>query len=156
MVSVGISFLTSVILGVDAVMATKADPSAKTRKITEGIRKLLLFAPAIVIAIFTVLFCTVLKGRLVERSSHALIVLCLWLYGTAFYVIILRFFKSRSMLILSVLGMIMSVALAIFLTPLDRYCSAMFAAIHGFTFVLGGVMLVFWYFIMLKKARINR
>ena len=132
-------------------MAGKAEPSAKTRKVTDGIRKLLLAAPVIVALIFAALFCTVLKGRLIERTSHALIVLCLWLYGSAFYVNVLKFFKNKSILLLSILWMIVSVAFAIFLTPLDRYCDVMFASIHEFTYVLGGVMIALWYFVIVRN-----
>ena len=138
------------------IMAGKAEQSVKTRKVTEGIRKVLLVAPVIVAAIFAVLFCTVLKGRLVERTSHALIVLCLWLYGTAFYVNVLKFFKNKGILVLSILWMVVSVAFAIFLTPLDRYCAAMFSSIHEFTYVLGGVMIVLWYFVLVVRNNTTR
>lgn len=143
MICLGFLFVT--------IMAGKTEPSAKTMGVTEKIKKLLLVVPVIVAAIFAVLFCTVLKGRLIERSSHALIVLCLWLYGTAFYVNVLKFFKNKNILVLSIMWMIVSVTLAIFLTPLDRYCEVMFTSIHEFTYVLGGVMIALWYFVLVKN-----
>ena len=149
MFSVIVLIMICLVFLLAAVMAGKTEPSAKTMRVTEGIRKILLVVPAIVATIFAVLFCTVLKGRLIERSSHALIVLSLWLYGTAFYVNVLKFFKSRRILILSIVWMIVSVAFAIFLTPLDRYCAVMFASIHEFTYVLGGVMIALWYFVLI-------
>ncbi len=145
MLSVIISVLISVGFLVEAVMTGKVEPSAKTVTIAESIRKLLLFVPAMVGVLFAVLLSTVLKGRLLERSSHAIIVLCFWIYGTAFYINILKFFKNRTVLIISIIGMMVSVSFAILLTPLDRYCTVMFASIHELAFVLGGVMLVLWY-----------
>ncbi|WP_026504920.1 hypothetical protein [Butyrivibrio sp. NC3005] len=133
----------------DSFMSESVESSVRTRKVTEGISKLLLYVPAIVMVIFAFLLSFVLKGRFVERSSHALIVLCLWLYGTVFYVNVLKFFTNKKMLAISILGMILSVLVAIFLTPLDRYCEVLFASIHEFSYVAGGVMLAVWYFVML-------
>ena len=89
-----VSILISVVFLFVSIKGGKTDPSQKTLKITNGISKLLLFSPLIAVAVFAILFCTVLTGRLVERSSHALLVFCLWLYGTSFYVIILGYFKT--------------------------------------------------------------
>ena len=109
-----------------------------------------MFSPLIAAAVFAVLFCTVLTGRLVERSSHALIVFCLWLYGTSFYVNILKYFKSKLLLFSSLAGMIISVAFAIMLTPLDGSFSLMFETFHEFTYLFGGIMLALWFFAVLK------
>ena len=151
MLYVIISILISLIFLGEVCLAGNVEPSVKTEKVTGKIKKLLLFVPVLVAVIFAVLFCSVLKGRWVERSSHALIVLCLWLYGTAFYVSVLKFFKNKNILIISVIGMLVSVALAITLTPLNRYCASMFTSIHELAFVLGVAMLSIWYFVLLKK-----
>ena len=45
-------------------------PAHKTQKITNIINNILLVSPIIATATFSVLFCTALKGRLIERSSH--------------------------------------------------------------------------------------
>ena len=145
-----VSILISVVFLFVSIKGGKTDPSQKTLKITNGISKLLLFSPLIAVAVFAILFCTVLTGRLVERSSHALLVFCLWLYGTSFYVIILRYFKNRLLLFTSLTGMMVSVAFAIILTPLDGAFSHMFASFHEFTYLFGGIMIVLWIFAMLK------
>lgn len=133
-----------------SIKGSRTEPLQKTIKITNGISKLLLFSPLIAAAVFAVLFCTVLTGRLVERSSHALIVFCLWLYGTSFYVNILKYFKSKLLLFSSLAGMIISVAFAIMLTPLDGSFSLMFETFHEFTYLFGGIMLALWFFAVLK------
>ena len=151
-----VSILISVVFLFVSIKGGKTDPSQKTLKITNGISKLLLFSPLIAVAVFAILFCTVLTGRLVERSSHALLVFCLWLYGTSFYVIILRYFKNRLLLFTSLTGMMVSVAFAIILTPLDGAFSHMFASFHEFTYLFGGIMIVLWIFAMLKIRAANK
>lgn len=146
---IGIGFL------VLAIKGNKIEPAVKTKKLVNGIRILLLISPLIAAAIFAVLFCTVLTGRLVERSSHALIVFCLWAYGTAFYVNVLKFFKSKLMIFINLIGMIVSVAFAILLTPLDRYCELMFDSVHEMTYVLGSAMFVIWYISILIFGKIK-
>ncbi|MDE7268837.1 MAG: hypothetical protein K2N81_00005, partial [Acetatifactor sp.] len=49
-------------------------PSRKTVKITNGLSKIMFVSPLLAFVVFAILFNTVLKGRLMERSSHALIV----------------------------------------------------------------------------------
>lgn len=151
-----VSILISVVFLFVSIKGGKTDPSQKTLKITNGISKLLLFSPLIAVAVFAILFCTVLTGRLVERSSHALLVFCLWLYGTSFYVIILRYFKNRLLLFTSLTGMMVSVAFAIILTPLDGAFPHMFASFHEFTYLFGGIMIVLWIFAMLKIRAANK
>ena len=139
-----VSIMISVILLLVSKNGSQTEPSQKTIKLTYGISKLLLFSPLIAAAVFSILFCTVLKGRLVERSSHALVVFCLWLYGTSFYVIILRYFKNKLLLFTSLAGMMISIALAIILTPLDGAFSLMFGTFHELTYLFGGIMITLW------------
>ena len=151
-----VSILISVVFLFVSIKGGKTEPSQKTKKITSGISKLLLFSPLIAAVVFAILFCTVLKGRLVERSSHALIVFCLWLYGTSFYVNILRYFKSKLLLFISLTGMIVSVAFAIILTPIDGAFSLMFECFHELTYLFGAVMIVLWLFAMLMIRKNRR
>lgn len=127
------------------------ETSVKTKKLTAGINKLLLFAPIIAAIILTILFFTILKGRLVERTSHALIVLCLWLYATAFYVNVLKYFKNKVVLIINIVLMLISAATAIYLTPLDRYFEVMFSFTQGWAYLIGAFMLIILYFELLQK-----
>jgi hypothetical protein len=47
--------------------------------------------------------------------------------------------------------MLVSVAFAIFLTPLDRYCETMFSLTNAWAYLIGGVMLINWYYRLLQK-----
>jgi len=46
--------------------------------------------------------------------------------------------------------MIISVAFAIILTPLDSSYSNMFETFHELTYLFGGIMLALWFFAVLK------
>lgn len=148
-----VSILISVVFLFVSIKGSRTEPSQKTIKITNGISKLLLLSPLIATVVFTILFCTVLKGRLVERSSHALVVFCLWLYGTSFYVSILRYFKNKLLLFTSLAGMMISIVVAIILTPLDGTFSRMFGTFHELTYLFGGIMITLWIFTVLKYWR---
>jgi len=128
------------------------EPAYKTQTITNAINNILLLSPIIAIITFFILFSTALKGRIIERGSHALIVFALWVYGTSFYVNILKFFKSKILLFTCLIGMITSVVSAIILTPLDRYCTLMFSSLHQIAYLLGGFMIILWYVINLKYS----
>ena len=129
---------------------SQIEPAYKTKKIASVIYNVLLISPIIATITFFILFSTVLKGRLIERSSHALIVFVLWVYGTAFYVNILKFFKNKILLFTCLIGMITSIVSAITLTPLGRYCTLMFSSIHQMAYLLGGFMIILWYITNLK------
>ena len=148
-----VSILISVVFLFVSIKGSRTEPSQKTIKITNGISKLLLLSPLIATVVFTILFCTVLKGRLVERSSHALVVFCLWLYGTSFYVSILRYFKNKLLLFTSLAGMMISIVVAIILTPLDGTFSRMFGTFHELTYLFGGIMITLWIFTVMKYWR---
>lgn len=145
-----ISILVSICFCIVVMKGSQIEQAHKTRKITNAINTVLMVSPIIAIITFFILFSTVLKGRLIERSSHALIVFALWVYGTAFYVNLLKFFKNKMLLCACLIGMIASIVSAIVLTPLDRYCTLMFNSIHQITYFLGGFMIILWYVINLK------
>ena len=126
--------------------------SRKTAKITNGLSKIMFVSPLLAFVVFAILFNTVLKGRLLERSSHALIVFMLWIYATSFYVLILKYFKNKIFLGLSVIGLIGSVFCAVFVTPLDRYCALVYNSLHEICFLIGGFMVVLWYFSFLRSS----
>lgn len=147
-----ISILVSICFCIVVMKGNQMEPAYKTKKIASAINNVLLVSPIIATITFFILFSIVLKGRMIERSSHALIVFVLWVYGTAFYVNILKFFKSKILLFTCLIGMIASVVSAIFLTPLDRYCILMFNSIYQITYLLGGFMIILWYVINLKYS----
>ncbi len=70
-------------------------PEERTRRAVEPLAKLISLAPILGLVIFALLFAFVLKGRLMERASHALMVFALWMYATRFYLYILAHFKHR-------------------------------------------------------------
>ena len=147
-----ISILVSICFCIVVMKGNQMEPAYKTKKIASAINNVLLISPIIATITFFILFSIVLKGRMIERSSHALIVFVLWVYGTAFYVNILNFFKSKILLFTCLIGMIASVLSAIILTPLDRYCILMFNSIHQMAYLLGGFMIILWYVINLKYS----
>ena len=150
-----VSIIISVGFLLVSIKGSRTEPSQKTIKLTNGISKLLLFSPLIAAVVFTILFCTVFTGRLVERSAHALIVFCLWLYGASFYVNILRYFKSKLVLFTSLAGMVISVAFAIVLTPLDGEFFRMFETFHELTYLFGGIMIILWFFAKVRADSID-
>jgi len=135
-----VSVFVSICFCAVVIKGKQIEPAHKTKKVANAIHHILLASPVIAAVVFVVLFSTILKGRLIERSSHALIVFVLWVYGTAFYVNILKFFKNRILLFTSLIGMIASIVSAVILTPLDRYCMLMFSSIHQITYLLGGLI----------------
>lgn len=150
MIFLVISILVSICFCIVVMKGNQIESAHKTKKIANAINNVLLVLPIIATITFFILFSTVLKGRLIERSSHALIVFVLWVYGTAFYVNILKFFKNEILLFTCLIGMITSIVSAIILTPLDRYCAFMFSSIHQITYLLGGFMIILWYVTNLK------
>ena len=145
-----ISILVSICFCIVMMKGSQIYTAYKTKKMASVIYNVLLVSPIIATITFFILFSTVLKGRLIERSSHALIVFVLWVYGTAFYVNILKFFKNKILLFTCLIGMITSIVSAIILTPLDRYCILMFNSIHQMAYLLGGFMIILWYITNLK------
>lgn len=125
-------------------------PSQKTAKITNSLSKIIFVSPLLAFVVFAILFSTVLKGRLMERSSHALIVFLLWMYATSFYVMILKYFKNKIFLGVSLIGLIGAVFCAVFVTPLDKYCALVYDSLHELSFLISGIMLVLWYFSVLR------
>ncbi len=89
------------------------------------------------------LYATELKGRLMERSAHAILVLALWPYGARSYQYLISFYKNRAILIASAAGMALSAGLAVFLTPLPRYASLFYFPLGWYSMLLGcGAMLL--------------
>ena len=120
-------------------------PEERTAKIIKPLSMIINLSPLIGIVIFTILFTFVLKGRFAERGTHALLVFAIWMYATRFYQYILAYYKKKEILICSVSGVIFSVALAILLTPLDRYVSLIYSRINWCSIILGcGLYVVFY------------
>ena len=117
----------------------------KTVRLYCYFKRFFIIAPIIAIIIFAILFLTVLTGRFNERCSHALIVLMLWLYATSFYADVVFFWKNKLNRFFCVIGMVTAVGTAIFLTPLDSYVTVFNDLIPIGAYILGTVMLIFFY-----------
>lgn len=132
---------------------TKGLEPLKTQ-ITNPLCKLIMIAPIIGIVIFSILFNTVLTGRFLERGSHALLIFTLWMYGTYFYTYILNYRTNKKCLMWSIFGMLLSVSLAILLTPLNRYCMLIYSSIDKYSWILGILLLLmFYYSIFIQKRQ---
>lgn len=69
-------------------------------------------SPLIGIIVFSILFACVLKGRLLERVTHAILVFGIWMCATKFYCYILAHFKKKWVLISCIIGMLYSIGLS--------------------------------------------
>ncbi len=158
-----ISVIVSVGFMVISAKGSRIETAQRMQTATKWVGRMLLMAPAIAFVVFLVLFATVLKGRLLERSSHALMVFGFWLYATAFYNNILKYLKSKPVLLASLAGMLICVPSAIIITPLDRYCDVVhypvWTAMHNpwqiLAYLPGVIMLVMFYISALKFSGKN-
>ncbi len=124
----------------------------RVKRFSKGLNRLLLLIPVLAVPVFAVLFLFVLKDRLCERISHAILLLSLWLYAARYYWFLISYYKhldfgiflkSGNSFYLFILFGICSAAAAIRYTPLDVYAAdiyidlgpaSLFAGI-GFLFV---------------------
>ncbi len=84
--------------------------------------KLIYIAPIIVLFIIFILIVTYYRTKGYIRISHALFVVNFWIYGTIFYYITIQIAKMRKLIIfLPIIGLVLSVCIGIFMTPLPHY-----------------------------------
>jgi hypothetical protein len=94
----------------------------KIKKRMDTMLKLTKIAPVIVLFIIFMLSVTYFKTKLNIRLSHAWLVLNFWICTVIFYYIIAEIARKRKLvLILPASGMIISMSVAIYLTPLYHY-----------------------------------
>ncbi len=126
----------------------------KTNKITKPLSIIIKISPIVGILIFTVLFTFVLKGRFLERVTHAILVFALWMYATQFYQYILSYYKKKEIFIGSIIGMILSIILAIILTPLEQYVSIIYSYMNWTSIFISAILYIVFYtiaFVIRKK-----
>ena len=129
----------------------------RTAKIVTLLSKAILFSPLLGIAVFAPLFAFVLKGELPQRASHAILVFALWMAATQFYLYGLAYCKQRGKVLCSGIGMMFSVALAVLLTPLDRYIHLIYSHINRYAFLLGcGLLGVFYAMAFVRQKEQNK
>lgn len=108
-----------------------------TENISLLLNKFVLVAPALALIIFSVLLNTILKGRFVERSSHALILFFLWLLLTRIYIFFISLKPQKYTLFRLIVTGVLILSLIILLTPLDRYVSSLFNQFKNWTYLIG-------------------
>ena len=146
----GIALLTLVAGGFllfTSIMTCRLVVPDRVKKVATGMNRLLLVVPLLAVPVFAVLFLFVLKGRLYERISHAALVLALWLYAARYWWFVIAYYKYMSWRALYRIIPIIVVlaAIAIGLTPLDKY-----ATIHsalGAASILPGIILLLFFYV---------
>lgn len=127
-----------------------------TNKITRPLSIIIKISPIVGMLIFTILFTFVLKGRSLERITHAILVFALWMYATQFYQYILSYYKKKGIFIGSMIGMILSIILAIIFTPLERYVSIFYSYMNWTSIFLSGILYIIFYTVaFIIKKRVN-
>lgn len=121
------------------------DIELSCKKIVCILDKFLLIAPIIGFSIFTILFTTLLKGKILERASHAFCLLFLWIIATSFYTEIMKHYRNKSIILISIVSIIVSVTLAIILTPLDKYNLLIYSQFNTYAFALGTYLMIVFY-----------
>lgn len=125
-------------------------------QIVSLINTFLLIAPVIGLIIFTILFTTVLEGRIYERATHAYCLLFLWIISTSLYTEIMKHYKNKKVVFISIVCIILSVALTIALTPLDIYNLLIYSKLKTFSFAIGVyLMLIFYVGIFISRLGVS-
>lgn len=156
MLSIMLILILAVYFFIISSCLSKYHPEERTVKITKPLSGIINLSPLMGIVIFTFLFTFILKGRFAERATHAFLVFAVWMYATRFYQYIVAYYKKRSILAGSFIGMIFSIVLAALLTPLNRYISLIYSVINWYSVFLGcGLYVVFYVaaFMAAKKAK---
>ena len=117
-------------------MLKKYPDEERTKKATKPLSLIIDLSPLIGIIVFSILFACVLKGRLLERVTHAILVFGIWMYAVKFYCYILAHFKKKWVLISCIIGMLYSIGLAASLTPLDRYIEILYSFTDWYSILL--------------------
>ncbi len=128
----------------------------RTDKITKPLSIIIKISPIVGIVIFTILLTFILKGRFLERTTHAIIVFALWMYATKFYQYILSYYKKKEILISSIVGMFFSIILAITFTPLEQYVSMIYSYMNLTSMFLGGILYIIFYIVTYNGRKVSK
>ncbi|HFQ1239417.1 TPA: hypothetical protein ACG9G0_002492 [Enterococcus faecium] len=121
----------------------------KAEKFCLLLNKFTLIAPILAFIIFSVLLSTTLKGKFMERSSHAMILTFLWLLFTRIYIFLMSLKPPKSISLSLVINGIFLLSLIIFITPLDRYVTYLYNPLEYWTYFIGileGIIFYIGYF----------
>jgi fatty acid desaturase len=123
----------------------------KIKKRMDAMLKLTKIAPVIVLLIIFILALTYFKTKLNIRISHAWLVLNFWLCTMIFYYIIAEIGRIRKLVVvLPASGMIISMCVAIYLTPLYHYENIFQNTNLLIPNFFGVIMLITFYYITYK------
>ena len=117
----------------------------ETQGTVESFNSFLLVAPILGLIGFILISAALASGRFLERSTHFLIVLIIWLYGASFFMEIMKFYSHKKIVALEAVGVMVSVILAMFLMPLETYCVYVFNDLQTYAYVVGFLILVSLY-----------
>ena len=131
-----------------SVMTCRLVVPDRVKKVATGMNRLLLVVPLLAVPVFAALFLFVLEGRLYERVCHAMLVLALWLYAARYWWFLIAYYKYISARTLHgiILFIVFLAAMAIDMTPLDRYAETVHSAL-GATAILPGIVLLLFFYI---------
>lgn len=132
-----------------AIHENKKVVEKRAKKIAEIISIITVAVSIIASVVFVVLFSFVLQGKLMEKMSHSIIVFSMWICALQFYKYAISYFKDKKSLVLSIIGLISSTGMAIFLTPLDRFCSTIYSYFHEATLPLSIGIILFIYAVII-------
>lgn len=126
----------------------------RAKRFSKGLNCLLLIIPLLAVPVFAVLFLFVLKDRLYERLSHAVLLLSLWLCAARYYWFLISYykyldfgfyFKTGNSFYKFILVGFCSAASAVYLTPLDRFVEIVYSVLGRASILAGiGLLLVFY------------
>jgi len=116
---------------------------------------LIVFAPFISLVVFSILFLTVLTGQLADRISHALIVFSLWIFFTYFIKTLFGYWKNKNILLVSLVGIPLTLYFIFQLTPLDNFTKLVFLKIGNFSFIVGLILIILFYSNYLHKRKLG-
>ena len=146
----GIALLTLLAGGVllfSSIMTCRLVVPDRVKKVATGMNRLLLVVPLLAVPVFAVLFLFVLKGRIYERACHATLVLALWLYAARYWWFLIAYYKylSARTAYNAIFIIVVLAAIAIGLTPLDRYAESVHSCLGAASILPGIVLLLFFY-----------
>lgn len=133
-------------------MLKKSPDAERTKEVAKPLSLIIDLSPLIGIIVFSILFACVLKGRLLERVTHAVLVFGIWMCATKFYCYILKHFNKKWVLISCIICMFYAIALAVFLTPLDRYVEVLYSFTDWYSILLSCGLLIVFYTIVILTA----
>lgn len=155
MLSIMLIFILVVYFGTISLKSKKYNSEKRTDRVTKPLSIIIKISPIVGIVVFSILFIFVLKGRVLERVTHAILVFAIWMYATKFYQYILSYYKKKEILISSIIGMLFSIILAITLTPLDQYVNMIYSYINWISIFLGLMLYVTFYIVTFAVEKRN-